>query len=113
MREEQFDVLLICYDYSDEAGEEICNAFKKSNSQGTHHRAQEISSRPGLRRRPRRRLHPRRPSRVDPRRHRTLGIALIPLTPALPRASINWDEIGVLRPRAESGSKHGAFRNSE
>jgi hypothetical protein len=34
MQEEKFDVLLICYDYSDEAGEEICDAFKKSNPGG-------------------------------------------------------------------------------
>lgn len=34
MQEERFDVLLICYDYSDEAGEEICDAFKKANPGG-------------------------------------------------------------------------------
>ena len=34
MQEERFDVLLICYDYSEEAGEEICDAFKKSNPGG-------------------------------------------------------------------------------
>ena len=34
MLEEKFDVLLICYDYSDEAGQEICDAFKKSNPAG-------------------------------------------------------------------------------
>ena len=34
MQEEKFDVLLICYDYSEEAGEEICDAFKKSNPDG-------------------------------------------------------------------------------
>ena len=34
MKEDCFDVLLICYDYSEEAGKEICNAYQKSNPKG-------------------------------------------------------------------------------
>jgi DNA-binding NarL/FixJ family response regulator len=31
MEEEAFDVLLVCYEYTDEAGQEICDSFKKLN----------------------------------------------------------------------------------
>ena len=34
MQGHSFDVLLICYDYSEQAGKEICDAFKKSNPKG-------------------------------------------------------------------------------
>lgn len=34
MKEEKFDVLVICYEYSEEAGQEICDAFKHVNPQG-------------------------------------------------------------------------------
>ena len=34
MKEENFDVLVICYEYSEEAGQEICDAFKHLNPQG-------------------------------------------------------------------------------
>lgn len=34
MKEEKFDVLVICYEYSEEAGQEICDAFKHTNPQG-------------------------------------------------------------------------------
>jgi CheY-like chemotaxis protein len=34
MEEEHFDVLLICYEYSDKAGQEICDAFKKAYPNG-------------------------------------------------------------------------------
>lgn len=34
MREKQFDVLLICYEYTDEAGQEICDEFKHASPGG-------------------------------------------------------------------------------
>ena len=46
MKEEKFDVLVICYEYTEEAGQEICDAFKHINPQGkilvmrkSHHEA--------------------------------------------------------------------------
>ncbi len=46
MKEEIFDVLVICYEYTEEAGQEICDAFKHINPQGkilvmrkSHHEA--------------------------------------------------------------------------
>ena len=35
MTEERFDVLIVCYEYTEEAGQEICDAFKHSNPNGT------------------------------------------------------------------------------
>jgi DNA-binding NarL/FixJ family response regulator len=34
MQEENFDVLLICYEYSNEVGQEICDEFKHVNPSG-------------------------------------------------------------------------------
>jgi DNA-binding NarL/FixJ family response regulator len=34
MTEEHFDVLLICYEFTDEAGQEICDEFKHVNPSG-------------------------------------------------------------------------------
>lgn len=46
MKEEGFDVLVVCYEYSEEAGQEICDAFKHLNPGGkilvmrkSHHNA--------------------------------------------------------------------------
>jgi CheY-like chemotaxis protein len=34
MREEKFDVLVLCYEYSEEAGQDICDTFKHLNPRG-------------------------------------------------------------------------------
>jgi CheY-like chemotaxis protein len=34
MKQLSFDVLLICYEYSDRDGEELCNEYKKHNPDG-------------------------------------------------------------------------------
>ncbi len=34
MKKEHFDVLVICYEYTDEAGQEICDEFKHVNPAG-------------------------------------------------------------------------------
>jgi CheY-like chemotaxis protein len=34
MKEEKFDALIICYEYTEEAGQEICDAFKHSYPHG-------------------------------------------------------------------------------
>ncbi len=46
MQEEKFHALVVCYEYSEEAGQEICEAFKKTNPDGkilvmrkSHHEA--------------------------------------------------------------------------
>jgi CheY-like chemotaxis protein len=33
MHEESFDVLLVCYEFSEEAGMELCDEFKRTNPQ--------------------------------------------------------------------------------